>query len=135
MRRADHTWPDIERVEPVADWLTRSLAYAAGYRACAVTMLKQVDGHLTCAIRMWLKQLGTYLGQQHEQQRGKWSKNQRQHKPEQTIAILALRQRGIDQRQRAPANKPRRAIGQRQIMIHCGSPNHFRSVAVARRLA
>ena len=133
MRRADHTWPDIERVEPVADWLTRSLAYAAGYRACVVTMPSKLMA--TCAIRIWLKQLCTHLGQQYEQQRGKRSENQRQHKPEQTIAILALRQRGIDQRQRAPANKPRRAIGQRQIMIHCGSPNHFRSVAVARRLA
>src|SRR6185312_743749 len=70
-----------------------------------------------------LKHLRPHLRQQHQQQGGERAEQQREQEPQQPAAVLALRQRRVDQGQRAPADKPWGAIGPQRKMIHDTLPS------------
>src|SRR5690348_17278018 len=70
-----------------------------------------------------LKHLRPHLRQQHQQQGGEGAEQQREQEPQQPAAVLALRQRRVDQGQRAPTGKPWGAIGPQRKMIHDTLPS------------
>src|SRR5580698_842083 len=60
-----------------------------------------------------------YLGQQHQHQGHERTERQRQQKPPKATTVLALREAGIDQGQRAPSDKIRgMPFGQHRKPLH-----------------